>query len=344
MVRSTRSCPGTDVVAMQRNYPGRRVVTADRQPRAGQRSAPAGRSAWSRSGPRTGLSPRLLALAAAAGAAAALLPAIAVRAASLFDAQPVDSGRFAVLARPIGREDWTLLVLEQLKPAPLCWQTRADGLVDPSLNRFDYTGICGRYLDSNGYSLRLAGAEGGGDGTAGLRLHIEPVGSELQLQASSADLAGVIVVGRAPLPGRQREAFVPIRLEPGWELQRRSYGAQVLNHLYFSNRGSARELLAQAGSSPSGPSSPRLPVAAGRRFALLAPPPPPPPLSAEIAPARRGPQPRTLSQARFSTQPPAGSPSWDSASGSQAGLRSGGPISAATASRVIALQVIPFQE
>ena len=32
-------------------------------------------------------------------------------------------------------------------------------MVDPSLNRFDFTCICSRYLDSNGYSLRSGGAD-----------------------------------------------------------------------------------------------------------------------------------------------------------------------------------------
>jgi hypothetical protein len=93
-----------------------------------------------------------LALLGCGGAALAASlggPAVA-RAAALFEARPVDASRFAVLARAVGRDDWTLLVLEQLRPAPLCWQSRTDGLVDPSLNRFDYTGICGRYIDSNG--------------------------------------------------------------------------------------------------------------------------------------------------------------------------------------------------
>jgi hypothetical protein len=78
-----------------------------------------------------------------------------------------------VLARPVGQADWTLLVLEQIGPQPRCWLPRADGLVDPSLNRFDYSGICGRYLDSNGYSLRA----GGVDLAASHRLRLQQQGS-----------------------------------------------------------------------------------------------------------------------------------------------------------------------
>ena len=73
-----------------------------------------------------------------------------VRANGLFNSAPVESASFAVLARPVGDDDWTLVVLEQLRARPFCWTPRPDGLVDPTLNRFDYTGICGRFIDSNG--------------------------------------------------------------------------------------------------------------------------------------------------------------------------------------------------
>jgi len=268
---------------------------------------------------------RMLATLALGGSALVAALAPWGRAAGLFEARPVQADRFAVLARPVGRDDWTLLVLEQIQPAPLCWQTRADGLVDPSLNRFDFTGICGRYIDSNGYSLRFADGQTSRDGSDGLRLRLEPVGGELQLQASSPDQSGVLVVGRAALPSRVRDAFVAIQLEPGWELRRRSYGSQTLNHLYFSHPSPARQLLARAGA----------PAAGGwqRRLPLLTPPPPPPPATAfspepvRLRPAR---QPRTSLQARVNPHD-----AWTSQPPQAAG---------APAGRVIALQVIPFQE
>ena len=81
------------------------------------------------------------------------------RAASLFNSLPLDQSRFAVLAQPVGRSDWKLLVLEQIRPEPRCWQERPDGLIDPALNRFDFSGICSRYIDSNGYSLRVGDSD-----------------------------------------------------------------------------------------------------------------------------------------------------------------------------------------
>ena len=172
---------------------------------------------------------------------AAVSPTL-VRAAGLFDSRPVEASQFAVLARPVGRSDWNLLVLEQVQPEPRCWEARRDGLVDPSLNRFDYTGICNRYLDSNGYSLRV----GQEDLASSHRLRLQQVGNVLLLQALSPNQPTALVVGRGEIPRRDREGFVAIQLDPGWELQRRSYGSQTLNHLYFANATSLGQLIVQA--------------------------------------------------------------------------------------------------
>ena len=283
----------------------------------------------------------LAGLTLAASAGPALLPPL-VRAAGLFHAQPVDPSRFVVLAKPVGRGDWSLLVLEQLRPSPLCWQPRADGLVDPSLNRFDYTGICARYLDSNGYSLRVGDKDLG----ASHRLRVQQVGSTLQLQALAPDQGTVLVVGRAPVPLRDRDGFVALQLEPGWDLQRRSYGSQTLNHLYFASVASLTEL--QARSVPGG---------------LTAPPPPGggAPASLERALSALPPAGRTMRRDRASTPPRAermsrldqalngtgnqrrqareiSSPPWSAVpTDSQ-------PPLASTPGRAVALQVIPFQE
>ena len=73
---------------------------------------------------------------------------VPLAAAGLFDSQPLNGNRFAVLAQPVGEDRWKLLVLEQVKARPFCWREREDGLVTPSLNSFDFSGICSRYLDS----------------------------------------------------------------------------------------------------------------------------------------------------------------------------------------------------
>ena len=238
------------------------------------------------------------------------------RAGDLFEARPVDPERYAVLGRPLGNGEWTLLVLEQIRPAPLCWQRRPDGLVDPSLNRFDFTGICGRYIDSNGFSVRLANLEGSSLPSGPLRLRLEQSGTELQLLASAAGLANELLVGRAAIPARDRDGFVALRLNPGWELQRRRYGSQTLNHLYFANAASAEQLLAYAGGRPTLPGG-----TARAAYPML---PPPPPLPVSTAPAPRS---------SWRTQAPIGAPGM--AMAEPTGMGEG---------RVVALQVVPFRE
>ena len=163
-------------------------------------------------------------------------------AASVFTSQPLDQARFAVLAQPVGKSDWKLLVLEQIKPEPLCWEKRSDGLIDPALNRFDFSGICSRYLDSNGYSLRV----GDEDLASRYRLRLEQQGQSVALLAMSPSQPTELLVGKAPLPKRDRQAFVAIKLEPGWSLERRAYGSQTLSHVYFANGTPLSQLIAKA--------------------------------------------------------------------------------------------------
>ena len=192
---------------------------------------------------------RTMILTGAMAILASLLPRTHA-AQGLFDSRPVPQDRFIVLARPVGRSNWTLLVLEQLKPQPPCWSKRPDGLVDPSLNRFDFTGICSRYLDSNGYSLR----SGGEDLGSRVRLRLRQQGRDLLLETSQQQQQRTsVVVGRAPIPQRDRHGFVSLRLNPGWRLERRVYQGKPLNHLYFAHREPFNRLLAMAQQNrPSG--------------------------------------------------------------------------------------------
>ena len=230
---------------------------------------------------RTYLACAGLTVALVATGLAAKAPLPAVDAAPLFDSAPLDGGRFAVLARPVGQDGWTLLVLEQIRPQPRCWLPRADGLVDPSLNRFDYSGICGRYLDSNGYSLRAGGLDLG----ASHRLRLQQQGSQLLLLARSSEEPRPLVVARGAIPTRQRDGFVALQLEPGWELQRRLFAGRSLNHLYFATSRPLQELGGVAAANPGvqesdpGPSlRPRL--ASWSRPPLVPETAPPPPWSA----------------------------------------------------------------
>jgi hypothetical protein len=252
-------------------------------------------------------------LVLAGSALSAALPSL-VHASGLFSSRPVDPARFSVLARPVGDSEWNLLVLEQLARAPRCWDPRPDGLIDPSLNRFDFTGICSRYLDSNGYSLRI----GEQDLATSYRLRLQQRGNLLLLQALSPNEPTVLVVGRAEVPRRDRDAFVAIQLDPGWELQRRSFGRQSLNHLYFAHASSLRQLIAQANGRTEEGTTGRRPVPAPPLAAL--------PRAPQLPVARPSRRPLALSGVGAApTEEPL--PATDNAPG-----------------RTIALQVIPFQE
>jgi len=197
------------------------------------------------------------AIITALGLAAAGIP---LAAANLFDSQPLDEQRFAVLAQPVGSSRWKLLVLEQIKARPLCWQERGDGLVSPSLNRFNFKGICSRYLDSNGYSLRT----GGSDMAASFRLKIEADNRGLSLFAIDSRRDQALLVARTTDNRRQRDAFVQFELEPGWSLERRRYKGRNLGHVYFAHPEPADVQIAKARQREKSP-----------WFAMTPPPPPP---------------------------------------------------------------------
>jgi hypothetical protein len=266
-----------------------------------------------------------------------------VRANGLFSSAPVESASFAVLARPVGDDDWTLVVLEQLRARPFCWTPRPDGLVDPTLNRFDYTGICGRFIDSNGYSLRIGEADLG----HAYRLRVQRRGRDLQLLAATASRGAELLVGRGTVPRRDRDLFVSLQLEPGWELQRRMFGARSLNHVYFANGQPLDRLIATA----RGRTTVETGFPGGAPFS---PPAAPPPLTASEGDALPSPRryetssPRDVSrQARGPRGgrqlPSSWSPSAAPAvpSNTPAALDSSAE---GAGSGVVALQVIPYEE
>ena len=184
---------------------------------------------------------------------------------ALFDSKAVPQERFAVLAQPIGKSKWKLLVLEQTKAQPPCWRVRRDGLVEPSLNRFDFSGICKRYLDSNGYSLR----SGGQDLGTRFRFRLRQSGASLKLEALDPQQKAPLVVGLARVPGRDPKGFVALQLEPGWSLERRVYQGRQLNHLYFAHQTPVNRLLALASSRGHRSGFSRL----GAPMAPITPPP-----------------------------------------------------------------------
>ncbi|BCX11234.1 MAG: hypothetical protein KatS3mg067_0172 [Thermosynechococcus sp.] len=151
--------------------------------------------------------------------------------ANMFTQTEVDQSRYVVMAVPLARGGYRLLVVEQMKDTRPCWRESGSNpvVIDPLLTTFDFTGICGRATDSNGYSIRVAQQD------LGLQysLRIEQRDGELLLVGSSNRGGPRMVIGRTH--GMQEGQFLKFHLEPTWRLTRRTYEGQVLGHVYFTN-------------------------------------------------------------------------------------------------------------
>ncbi|MBW4530211.1 MAG: DUF3747 domain-containing protein [Aphanothece saxicola GSE-SYN-MK-01-06B] len=153
------------------------------------------------------------------------------RASALFAAAEVDQQNFLMVAAPIGSkgEKAQLNIYEQLKPVRPCFEVGegTPALVNPLLATFDFTGICNRYIDANGYSVRV----GGQDLATSYRLMVTRSGGDMLLLAfptkAGAGPEMVVARTRGSAPG-----FLKLQLEPGWRLMRRQFGGRNLGHLY----------------------------------------------------------------------------------------------------------------
>jgi hypothetical protein len=170
---------------------------------------------------------------AALASAAALLTAWCqpASAESLFQTSDLIQENFVLVAAPIG--DGTraqLNIYEQLNDRRPCFAVAGSqpAQVDPLLSTFDFTGICGRFLDANGYSVRIAST----DLATSYRLSvIRQDGDNVLLAVPTRDDAGPeMVVARTQGPGI---GYLQLVLEPGWELRRRAYNGRTLGHVYL---------------------------------------------------------------------------------------------------------------
>jgi hypothetical protein len=154
--------------------------------------------------------------------------------ANVFSDAPVPDDRIIAIAAPYNEGLHQLLVIQQVADDKACWRESnpSNGPigVDPLLAYFDFTGICGRSTDSNGYSVRMGGQDLGWryslqmvkqDGD--LRLMGVPTGNR---QAAKLDIGHV---------GGWQEGFVKIQLNPGWHMTQRTYLGEPLGHIYFSH-------------------------------------------------------------------------------------------------------------
>ncbi len=192
----------------------------------------------------------LSAIAAAFGATAALPPEAA---AAQFGQQPIADERVVALAEPISNgRFYKLLIIEQISSVRRCWEERPGNppLINPLLLTFDFTGICGRSSDSNGYSIRIGGEDLG----SRYRVQVEKRGDVLVLVASPSPLQrGLPKLELGRSTGIAND-FVKLELDAGWSMSRRVYNGQTLGHIYLTNNQSLDAVIASSGASPVTPS------------------------------------------------------------------------------------------
>lgn len=173
--------------------------------------------------------------------------------AATFGQQEVSQQNIIAIASPVnGGETHQLLVVEQVSDSQACWQENQDiaGTIEPLLLNFDFTGICSRATDSNGYSIRVGGED------LGLQYVLRVVQSDNVMR-----LVGIPISDRSAPKleiGRTKGVtadFTKIQLNPGWRFTKRTYNGQTLGHYYFTNDQSLAALAAASENAGTGSGS-----------------------------------------------------------------------------------------
>ncbi|MGD1856692.1 MAG: DUF3747 domain-containing protein [Leptolyngbyaceae cyanobacterium] len=195
-----------------------------------------------------------LAMAAATAATLTFFGATTRVDAQAFGNVEVDSEDFVLVAAPggglLGRPQF--MIIEQKSDAQQCWSESGENPVqiEPLLLNFDFSGICGRATDSNGYSIRA------GDGDVGSRFNLEireeEESGEYTLIARPSSFptnpyreAPPMNLGRTF--GQAENGFTKIFLNPGWRLTRRTLEGRTLGHIYLTHDSTLAALVEQNG-------------------------------------------------------------------------------------------------
>ncbi|MGC9504728.1 DUF3747 domain-containing protein [Baaleninema sp.] len=172
--------------------------------------------------------------------------------AALFGQQEVTQRDFVAVAAPVGDTGrHQLLVIEQQSSSRPCWSESGANptVVDPLLLDFDFTGICGRSTDSNGYSIRVGGQD------LGIQYSLRVV-----RQGDDMVLMGIPFRPNQPTLELGRTAytrdFARIDLNPGWRFAKRTYQGRTLGHVYLTNDLSLSALAQQSDNVASRPTTP----------------------------------------------------------------------------------------
>ena len=198
-----------------------------------------------------------LPLAAGAFATAVVFGPNPAMANALFQAADLSQERFVLVAAPIGDGVRAQLnIYEQVKPTRPCFAVApgAPALVEPLLATFDFSGICSRFIDANGYSVRVGGA----DLATSYRLTVQRQSADNVLLAvpTKAGAGPEMLVARTQGAG---SGFLQLVFEPGWQLKRRAFGGRNLGHVYIY-RDAWPEAALQPGLPVAPPSSIPIPT------------------------------------------------------------------------------------
>lgn len=158
-----------------------------------------------------------------------------------FSQQDIDRHTVVAVASPYGEGLHQLLVLQQLTNRQQCWAINSDGqTIEPLLLQFDFTGICGRATDSNGYSIRMGGQD------LGWRYSLQVVdrnGERLLIgKSTSRKQQPELLIGR--IIGTPN-GFGKFEMEPGWRITQRTFNGEKLGHYYFTHEKSLASMTQQ---------------------------------------------------------------------------------------------------
>lgn len=178
-------------------------------------------------------------IAAIAATAFSLLGGMGSAIAQIYTTQEVDQDRFLTVAAPgTALIPYRLYLIEQRTNARPCFEVNpTTGEVNPLWTTFDFTGICGRSSDSNGYSIRV----NNGDLGSQYQLQVRQSGGNLVLLGVPRDGSAAILIGRSN--GIGSNGFTEINLNPGWRVTQRVFEGRTLGHFYYTNEATLAQLL-----------------------------------------------------------------------------------------------------
>lgn len=156
-----------------------------------------------------------------------------------FGAESINPDSIVLVAAPGG--GWLggpqLLLIEQLQAEPPCWSVSGEmpGQIEPLLLEFDFSGICNRGIDSNGYSLRTADGDIGRHFNLEVRLQDEIlVLYGVPNRFPSNPYQGALPFAVARTTGLSENGYTQLELDEGWYLTKRTYRDRVLGHVYLT--------------------------------------------------------------------------------------------------------------